>query len=199
MIHYINERGIVNKLDLESHKILRVVTTSTLLCPVLDCYSMSEHLYTVSSKCISIFSVEKWLDYESYEIDGNKTASLNRGRIIRFAETYLIFFSRKLQICYIWEIDKPKNPSHMLEFSTSEYTVDISCDDENVYSLTSGGVVSIWKLRPNGRKFRDKLFPTLLSNCTQILMAYPQKFVIQTHTSIHFLVFGAATEKSSVN
>ncbi|CAO4364678.1 unnamed protein product [Caenorhabditis nigoni] len=89
-----------------------------------------------------------------------------------------------------------KSPSHQLCFGSSEYTVDVACDETNLYSLTAAGVVSVWKLRPNGRKYRDQLFTTYLNHCSKLLYTHPQKFVILTTTEVHFVVFGTDTTDS---
>ncbi|KAF1763878.1 hypothetical protein GCK72_003824 [Caenorhabditis remanei] len=101
-----------------------------------------------------------------------------------------------------------RNPSHQLCFGPSEYTVDVACDKSSLYSLTAAGVVSVWKLRPNGlelvifnhiweffrRKYRDQLFTTYLNHCTRLLLTYPQKFVILTASEVHFVVFGTDSD-----
>ncbi|EFP11560.1 hypothetical protein CRE_28911 [Caenorhabditis remanei] len=181
-----NSSGIVTKLETQE----KLLECSPLLNPIISSYIIENRIHVVSNKSISSFTPDSPLDYESYETE----KPLTKGDIKKFGENRLMIFDRTSQTCSIWEADKPKNPSHQLCFGPSEYTVDVACDNFNLYSLTAAGVVSVWKLRPNGRKYRDQLFTTYLNHCSRLLLTYPQKFVILTASEVHFVVFGTDSD-----
>ncbi|CAI2334914.1 unnamed protein product [Caenorhabditis sp. 36 PRJEB53466] len=183
---YTNTSGVITKLE----DSLKVLECSPLLAPVLSCSVIQNRIHVVSVKSISSFSQDSPLDYESYEAE----KILTHGQIKMFGETRLMIYDKASQTCFIWETDRPKSPSHLLCFGPSEFTVDVACDENNLYSLTTAGVVSVWKLRPNGRKYRDRLFTTFLSHCSRLLLAFPQKFVILTASEVHFVVFGTDSD-----
>ncbi|ULU04830.1 hypothetical protein L3Y34_017525 [Caenorhabditis briggsae] len=163
---FINSSGIVFNLE-KNEKILE---SSPLLHPILAGFQIENRIFLISQKFLASFGVDSPLDYETYETE--KTISSGEAR--KFGEN--------------------RSPSHQLCFGSSEYTVDVACDETNLYSLTAAGVVSVWKLRPNGRKYRDQLFTTYLNHCSKLLYTHPQKFVILTTTEVHFVVFGTDTD-----
>ncbi|PIC44868.1 hypothetical protein B9Z55_005086 [Caenorhabditis nigoni] len=185
---FINSSGIVFNLE-KNEKILE---SSPLLHPILASFQIENRIFLISQKFLASFGPDSPLDYETYETE----KTISNGEVRKFGENRLMIFDRKSQICSIWEMNKPKSPSHQLCFGSSEYTVDVACDETNLYSLTAAGVVSVWKLRPNGRKYRDQLFTTYLNHCSKLLYTHPQKFVILTTTEVHFVVFGTETTDS---
>ncbi|CAL2030940.1 unnamed protein product [Caenorhabditis brenneri] len=178
--------GIVTRLE-SSDKLLEC---SPLLNPIISSYVIENRVHVVTNKSISCFNPDSPLDYESYETE----KTITKGEIKKFGENRLLIFDKASQTCFIWEAEKPISPSHQLCFGASEFTVDVACDEQNLYSLTAAGVISVWKLRPSGRKYRDQLFTTYLSHCTKLLLTYPQKFVIQTATQVYFLVFSTDSD-----
>eukprot|EP00081_Caenorhabditis_elegans_P015264 NP_494845.3 Uncharacterized protein CELE_F41C3.6 [Caenorhabditis elegans] len=179
---YMNGSGKVTILENQE----KIFECSPLLNPISSSFVIENRIYVLSNKFISSFTSDSPLDYENYETE----KTITTGDIGKFGEDRLMIFDKFSQTCFVWEKDKPKNPSHQLCFGSSEYTVDVACDEENLYSLTSAGVVSVWKLKPNGRKYRDQLFTTYLNHCTKLLLTYSQKFVILTNSEVHFVVFG---------
>ncbi|CAB3411124.1 unnamed protein product [Caenorhabditis bovis] len=190
-LHFVNRDGVICRID--GDHCTRLLRCSPLLLPVLSATVIEQRFMLISPKFLASFAIDFPLDYETYELN----AILTNGKIAKFGENRLIVFERKSQICWIWDAAKPSSPSHQLVFDGDENTVDLVCDNDNLYTLTNNGIISTWVLQENGRKYRGNLFNTGLLDCLQLLMAFPKKFVVQTVNAIHFLVFAPDEQATS--